>query len=54
MATSEAFVIYHINNNITATAGLGLLKIRPGANITTIATTNMTSVTTYTRDGYGD
>ena len=54
MATSETYVIYHVTNNVTATAGLGLLKIRPGANITTITTTNMTSVSTYTRDGYGD
>lgn len=42
------------SNNVQTTDGFGVLQIASGANVSTITTTNLSTVTVKFRDGYAD
>lgn len=52
METGEDFIIYSQTRRVTTTGGFGILQLKAGANITTVVTTNLSSVTKKYRDGW--
>jgi len=52
MASGEAYVIYRKTELAISSGGYGVLRLKSGANVSTVATTNLTSPTVYFHDGY--